>query len=314
MGVAEGADLVGVESAYGPSGRRDPFISGIRSLAILIAAGVIFLVPMRLWDADQSGFSSLVLHRTDWRSFALALSFAVPVLFFAGGARSSACLAVSRRRWFADRHCLRDCLAVVVLLVGLVVVDTFMRLNSSPTCGAKSCVGFLPMGQLRLLFLFLPLTLVSPLIERVWRSSGRAWLVVGAVVWVVAGDVVRVWAMTPLQPVRTFAPVALCVLAWTAGLAYAEGSLRRLDRMTLGAVCVGCGLTAGVSVAVWPYDAYVSGGVPTLAYLTTAVAWISALCLARDGGTWCLTRLMYWMRSHRGVGAGMAATSRPEPG
>lgn len=228
---------------------RDRFLDVVRCLALAAVVFNHYMFSVYSWN-PTGGVFRMIQEKAIGQSWVTwPFVWELPAFFFVGGAviRSSA-LSMPYGKFVAKRVWRLAIPAVACLVTGLCVEAIANGLDV-PACkpGNGPLAGFIPMyltcpsqiwvGPLWFMMVFVPLTLLSPLLARMYKGRAR-WVMLGAVIALVALSDVSLFNRGHALPTSELG----WIVPWLLGFSYADGSLQRMARKRL----VVWGLVAGV--------------------------------------------------------------------
>src|SRR4051794_5528998 len=227
-------------AATAPPVQRDRFLDVVRCLALAAVVFNHYMYSVYSWDPSGGTFRMIQEKAIGQAWVTWPFVWELPAFFFVGGAviRSSA-LAMPYGRFVAKRVWRLALPAVACLVTGMVVEMIANGLDVG-ACrpGNGPLAGFIPMylscpaqiwvGPLWFMMVFVPLTLLSPLLAR-WYVGSRRWWMIGGVVALVALSDYNLYAHGNALPTSEL----VWVLPWLLGFSYADGSLLRVPRARL---------------------------------------------------------------------------------
>jgi fucose 4-O-acetylase-like acetyltransferase len=286
-----------------PAPGRDRFLDVVRCLALAAVVFNHYLYSVYSWDPSGGTFRMIQEKAIGQAWVTWPFVWELPAFFFVGGAviRSSA-LAMPYGRFVAKRVWRLALPAIACLATGMVVELIANGLDVD-ACrpGNGPLAGFLPMylscpaqiwvGPLWFMMVFVPLTLLSPLLAR-WYVGRTRWVMLATIVGLVALSDVNLFNAGHALPTSELG----WIVPWLLGFSYADGSLTRLSRRTLVVWGVVAGLVMILAIGFGPWSSILGRFPRSLETVMEGVVSIPLMVAFRGAiGGWADWRPIGWL-------------------
>lgn len=275
----------------GTQAGRDPFLDVLRSVAMACVVFNHYFFVFYVWNPDGGYTQKIQTMGYPWVTWPFV--FELAAFFFVGGAviqRSAATMPFAK---FATRRVWRLSVPFAAALLSGLLIGVLLKGAGVPACkpGNGSLLGIVPylscpaqfwIEPLWYMLIFIPLTLVSPLLVRIYTGRHRWLLIVGVIALVGLSDLSFFKSGTAL-PTSELA----WLVPWLLGFSYADGGLTRIRRKVLLAAGATAFAATVLLIGFGPYSSVLGAYPRSLETVSQALISVPILVAFREViGSW----------------------------
>ena len=265
---------------------RDRFLDVVRSFAMAAVVFNHYLFVFYVWD--PAGGYTQKIQEMGYAWVTWPFMWELAAFFFVGGAVIHRSATTMPFRSFVAKRVWRLGFPVVIVLATGLSIELVANALDVPNCrpGNGPLLGVFPMSltcpvqfwvePLWFMLIFVPLTVASPLLARLYRGRYRWMWIVGLVALVALSDL-SLYNGHGALPTSEFA----WMIPWLLGFSYADGSLQRMGARRLFGLGSAAGVVAVLAIGFGPWSSVIGRYPRTLESVAEALIWVPIMVAAR---------------------------------